>query len=112
MIANGDVMLYIFVAGVAATAVWRLTGLFLSNGVSEDGAVIAWVKAVSTALVAGLIARIVIFPPGALADVDMAVRIGAFALGVGVFYLARRHFGIGVLSGTLVLLAAHMSGLP
>ncbi|NJM36352.1 MAG: hypothetical protein HC850_18520 [Rhodomicrobium sp.] len=71
----------------------------------------AWVKSVSTALVAGLIARIVVFPPGALADVSAGVRIGAFALGVVVYFLARRHLGLGVLVATAALLAAHLSGL-
>ncbi len=111
MIAPTGVMPYIFIAGVAATAVWRLGGVVLSSGLSEDGPIVSWVKAVSTALVAGLIARIVIFPPGSLADVSLAVRVGAFCLGVGVYFLARRHLGAGVLTGTLTLLAAHLAGL-
>lgn len=103
-------LLYILVAGVAANAVWRLAGLVLSSGLSEEGPVIAWVKAVSTALVAGLVARIVIFPPGALAQVSMPVRVGAFLLGIAVFYAARRHLGLGVLAASLSLIAAHLLG--
>lgn len=103
-------VLYILIAGVAANAVWRLAGLALSSGLSEEGPVIAWVKAVSTALVAGLVARIVIFPPGALADISTPVRIGAFALGIAVYYAARRHMGLGILAATLSLIAAHLLG--
>lgn len=103
-------LLYILVAGVAANAVWRLAGLVLSSGLSEEGPIIAWVKAVSTALVAGLVARIVIFPPGALAQVSMPVRVGAFLLGIAVFYAARRHLGLGVLAASLSLIAAHLLG--
>ena len=103
-------LLYILVAGVAANAVWRLAGLVLSSGLSEEGPVIAWVKAVSTALVAGLVARIVIFPPGALAQISMPVRVGAFLLGIAVFYAARRHLGLGVLAAALSLIAAHLLG--
>jgi hypothetical protein len=101
-----NAMLYIVVAGIAATAIWRMAGVLLSTGFSEDSAIIAWVKAVSMALVAGLIARIVLFPPGALADVSLAVRVGAFAFGCAAFFLARWNMGAGILAGTLALLAA------
>jgi hypothetical protein len=97
---------FILVAGVGATVIWRLLGLLLSSGLSEDSPVIEWVKAVSTALVAGLVGRIILFPPGALADVDLAIRVGAFALGVWVYFLARRHLGLGILAGASALVAA------
>ena len=107
----GEAMLYIVIAGVLATNIWRFAGVFLSTGLSEDGPVIAWVKAVSTALVAGLIARIVIFPPGALADISTPLRLGAFALAVGVYFATRRNMGAGILTGTGALIAGHMLGL-
>jgi hypothetical protein len=106
MSGSATTFLYILVAGVAATAVWRLLGLFLSAGVAEEGALLDWVKAVSTAIVAGLIARTVFFPPGALADVPLAVRLGAFALGVAIFFAARRHLGLGILSAASALVLA------
>ena len=106
----GNSFLYILIAGVAANAVWRLAGLALSSGISEEGPVIAWVKAVSTALIAGLVARIVIFPPGALAQISMPVRVGAFVLGIAVFYAARRHLGLGILAAVLSLISAHLLG--
>jgi hypothetical protein len=105
MSGSAPPIVYILVAGVAATVFWRLLGLFLSAGLSEDSAWLEWVKAVSTALVAGLIARTVLFPPGALADVPLAIRLGAFALGVAVYFAARRHMGLGIFcaAGALVL---------
>ena len=105
---NGStpVIVYILVAGIAATVVWRLLGLFLSAGLSEGSAWLEWVKAVATALVAGLIARTVLFPPGALAEVSLAVRIGAFVLGVAVYFAARRHMGLGILCAAASLILA------
>lgn len=105
--SSGAAFLYILVAGVLATGIWRMLGLFLAAGLAEDSPWVEWVKAVSTALVSGLIARVVIFPPGALADVSLAIRLGAFALGVAVYFLARRHLGLGVLSAAAALVAAH-----
>jgi hypothetical protein len=107
MTGSGPTFLYIFVAGVAATAVWRLLGLFLSSGLSEGSALLEWVKAVSTALIAGLVARTVIFPPGALADIHLLIRVGAFAFGVAVYLAARRHLGFGILSAAGALILAH-----
>jgi hypothetical protein len=106
MMGSGATFLYILAAGVAATAVWRLLGLFLSVGISEESALLEWVKAVSAAIIAGLVARTVIFPPGALADVPLGVRLGAFAFGVAVYFLARRHLGLGIFGAAAALVLA------
>lgn len=98
--------LYILIAGVAATAVWRLLGLALSRGLAEDSPLLEWVRAVSTALVAGLVARTVMFPPGALAEVELAARVGAFALGIALYMLGGKRLGLGVLGAALALLTA------
>jgi branched-subunit amino acid transport protein len=98
-------LLYILVAGVLMTVVWRFAGLALSSGLKEDSPVFRWVGFVSTALVSGLISRLVIFSPGALADINMLTRLAAFAIGVLIFFVARRHLGIGVLAGVASLLA-------
>ncbi len=107
---GGNAMAYLLIAGVAATAVWRLAGVLVSGGVAEDGPVIAWVRSVSTALVAGLIARIVVFPPGALADIGTPLRLGAFAFGVAVYFAAGRHMGLGILAATAALIGGHLLG--
>ncbi len=110
MMPTADVMLYIFVAGVAATAIWRFAGLLLSSGLAEDSQLIAWFRAVSTALVAGLVAKLILFPPGALAEIGVAARIGAFGLGVLCFVLGRQHLGLGMLAGVGALVAARLLG--
>jgi Branched-chain amino acid transport protein (AzlD) len=54
---------------------WRWLGLFLGRNVSIDGEVFRWVRAVATALVAGLVMRLIVFPAGALADIPITVRL-------------------------------------
>lgn len=105
MILPGQMLLYIFLAGVLMTIVWRFAGLALSSGLEEDSPLFRWVGFVSTALVSGLISRLVIFAPGVLADIDIVVRLIAFASGIVIFLLAKRHLGIGVLAGVATLLA-------
>lgn len=100
-----DQLLYIFFAGVLMTVIWRFAGLVLSSGLKEDSSLFRWVGFVSTALVSGLISRLILFAPGALADIGMQIRLIAFISGVTVFFLARRHLGIGVLAGVATLVA-------
>ena len=63
-------------------------------------------RAVSTALVAGLVARLIVFPLGALALSPLSVRLGAVAVGLAVFFAFRRNMLAGIAAGEAALLAA------
>lgn len=99
---------YIFlaIAGFGATQPWRYLGVMLSRNVHEDAEILVWVRAVSTALVAGLVARMVLLPAGALADVPLGIRIGAFMLGVAAFFLTGRRLVFGVSGAAISLILA------
>ncbi|MBZ0217812.1 MAG: AzlD domain-containing protein [Fimbriimonadaceae bacterium] len=97
-------LVYLFVAGYIATDVWRLLGVLAAVRVNEDSEVFRWVKSVSTALVAALIARIVLFPVGALADVPLWVRVAALGIGIAVYLAAKRSIAFGILAGEAFLL--------
>jgi hypothetical protein len=93
---------------IVATAVlvhepWRWLGLYVGRDLDIDGELFQWVKAVATALVAGLVMRLLIFPAGALADTPLWLRVAAFAAGHAVYFAARRNMAAGVAGGTLVL---------
>ena len=57
------------IAGFLPNEVWRMLGLWLGGGVDEDSELLVWVRAVATAILAGVIAQIPVAPPGALASV-------------------------------------------
>ena len=61
--------------------------------------------AVATAILAGVIAQIVVQPPGALASVPDLLRYGAVIAGFIVFMLTRRSIFAGVVIGELFMLA-------
>ena len=112
---HGEVVVYAIIIGVALFAhePWRWLGVALGRNLSEDDAIFLWVRAVSTALVAGLVARLVVFPAGALETVPLWIRlvsIGGAAAGYGIF---QRSLGIGVVvgCGLLLVLAAVNAGL-
>jgi branched-subunit amino acid transport protein len=60
---------------------------------------------VATAILAGVIAQILLQPPGALASIPDWLRYGAVAAGVVVFFATRRSIFAGVLSGEIVMVA-------
>jgi branched-subunit amino acid transport protein len=99
--------LYLFIVGMLATEPWRWAGVFLSQGLSVDGEIMRWVKSVSTALVAGLISRLVIFPIGELANVALEVRLISFLCGTLAYLALGRSLAIGITTGigTLILLS-------
>jgi hypothetical protein len=98
--------LALFVAGYLATETWRWLGVALGARLDLGGAPFEWVRAVATALVAGLVARMMVFPAGALAGVPMVIRLAAFAGGIALYFTLRRSLAAGVAGGAALLLAA------
>jgi hypothetical protein len=90
--------------GFLPNEVWRALGLALGHGIDEDGELFVWARAVATAVLAGVIAKILLFPPGALAAVPLAVRLIAIASGGVAFLLVRRSVFAGVAAGEVVLI--------
>lgn len=95
----------LFVAGVIPNQIWRMLGLWFGGGIDENSELLVWVRAVATAILAGIIAQIVVQPPGALASVPDWLRYGAVAAGFVAFMLARKSIFAGVIVGEVVLIA-------
>jgi hypothetical protein len=100
--------LTILLAGVLATEVWRWLGLAVGSRLDVGGAPFLWVRAVATALVAGLVTRMVLFPAGALTQVPLWVRLAAFAGGVACYFVLRRNVAVGVGAAALLLLIGQL----
>lgn len=91
------VVLVVF--GFLPHEMWRLLGLVLSHGLNEQSEILVWVRAVATAVLAGVIAKIILFPPGALAAVPLSVRLASMAIGFLGFLVLRRSVLAGVIIG-------------
>ena len=59
----------LLVAGFLPNEIWRMLGLWFGGGIDEGSELLVWVRAVATAILAGVIAQILVQPPGALASV-------------------------------------------
>jgi len=103
-VGDWHALVVLLLAGVIPNQIWRMLGLWLGGGLDEGSDLLMWVKAVATAILAGVIAEILVHPPGALASVPDALRYGALIVGFIVFSLTKRSIFAGVVSGEVVML--------
>ena len=97
--------LFILIAGWLATDIWRWIGVLAGNRLRDDSEVLIWVKAVATALVAGVIGKLILFPDGPLAAAPIFLRVAAASAGWLAFLLARQKIFVGVLTAEAVLIS-------
>ncbi|WP_284777512.1 AzlD domain-containing protein [Agrobacterium sp. lyk4-40-TYG-31] len=99
--------LFIAIAGWLATDLWRWLGVIAGNRLKEGSEVLNWVRAVATALVMAVTAKLIVFPTGVLEQSPMWLRIGAAGLGFAAFLASGQKVFVGVVA-PLVVLAAGM----
>jgi branched-subunit amino acid transport protein len=104
-IGDWHALVVLLIAGVFPNQIWRMLGLWFGSGLDEGSELLIWVRAVATAILAGVIAQILVQPPGALASVPDWLRYAAVAGGCIAFVLTRRSIFAGVVSGELLMLA-------
>ena len=103
-----DLWLLLALCG-AATYLWRGPGVLISAGVDPKGAAFTWVSCVAYAIIAGLVARMLVMPTGALAETTAPERmVGSAAALVAYFGISRRNLFVGVLAGALALALVRM----
>jgi hypothetical protein len=98
---------YVFIAlgGWLATDLWRFVGVFLGGRIADGSDILVLVRCVATALVAGVIANLIVFPGGALAATPLVLRIAAAAVGFAAYLTLGRHIIVGIVVGEAVLIA-------
>jgi hypothetical protein len=100
-------LVLIFV-GFLPNEIWRLLGLVLARRLHEGMEVLIWVRSVATAILAGVVGKLIFFPVGALGGVPLSVRIGAVVVGFAGYMLVRRSVFAGVVAGEAALIAGAM----
>jgi branched-subunit amino acid transport protein len=104
-IGDWHALLVLVIAGFLPNEIWRMVGLWFVSGIDEGSEVLVWVRAVATAILAGVIAQILVHPPGALASVPDLLRYGAVVAGFAVFLVTKRSIFAGVLCGEIIMVA-------
>lgn len=98
LMGSHDVWLPLLVAA-AVTYAARGLGVALGGRLDPNGAVFRWVGCVAYALLAGLVARMIVFPVGPLAATGLPVRAGATAAALLVFWITGRSVLWGAVAG-------------
>ena len=96
--------LLLVLAGYLPNEIWRVLGLVLARGLNEDSEIVVWSRGVATAILAGVIAKLILFSAGALAGIPLTVRVGAAVCGFLAFLAVNRSVFAGVLAGEAALL--------
>lgn len=106
-------ILVVVLIGFLPNELWRVLGVLVGRGLDENGLIMQWVRAVATALLAAVVARLVLTPSGALVALPLWLRLGGVLGGVAVFALARRSVLAGVVAAEAILVGgAWWLGVP
>ena len=90
--------------GFLPSEFWRVASVFVSRGLNENSPWLIWVRAVATALLAGVVAKLLLTPNGALAAIPMSGRLGAMAAGLLAFQATKKSVFAAVLTGEAALI--------
>ncbi len=96
--------LMLVVVGFLPNEIWRVLGLVMARGLDEDSELVIWSRAVATAILAGVIAKLILFSSGELANIPLGVRIGATACAFIAYAAMKRSVFAGVIAGEAALL--------
>ena len=107
MMASAELWPYValILLGFLPNEAWRFLGLILARGLDEDSQIVLLARAISTALITGVVAKLIVFPTGALATLPFSVRFAAAFGGFIAFLAIRRSVFVGVAAGEVLLLA-------
>ena len=99
--------LWIALAGATlGTYFCRAIGVLLAKRINQDSEIFRWLAAVTYAMVAALVVRMVLMPVGLLSTVPVWIRILICILSIGVMVSSpTRRLVPALLTGTLLMLA-------
>jgi Branched-chain amino acid transport protein (AzlD) len=95
----------LLLAGFLPNEIWRALGLVLARGLDEGSELVVLCRAMATAILAGVIAKLIFFSIGELGSTPLALRLAAAGCGFVAFLAMRQSVFAGVVAGEAVLLA-------
>ena len=97
-----SIVLAILVTSLA-TYVSRFLGVITSNKIKETSKIFKWFNCLAYSTLSALLARIIIFPAGALADVDYLVRFIVVFICLVIFLISKKNFVYPTVLSALLL---------
>ena len=86
-----NIVLAILVTSLA-TYISRFLGVVTSKKIKETSKIFRWFNCLAYSTLSALLARIIIFPAGALADVDYFIRLIVIFICLIIFLISKKNF--------------------
>ena len=99
---TSNILIVIFVTSLS-TYLSRFLGVVSSEKIKETSKMFRWFNCLAYSTLAALIARIVIFPLGSLAEVDLSVRIFVVSLCIIIFFLTKKNLVYPTIFSAIIL---------
>ena len=86
-----------------ATYISRFLGVLTSKKIKENSKIFRWFNCLAYSTLSALLARIIIFPAGALAEVDYLVRFIVVFICLMIFLISKKNFVYPTVLSALLL---------
>ena len=96
-------ILIVIVVTSLATYLSRFLGVISAERIKETSKMFRWFNCLAYSTLAALIARLVIFPSGALSEIDYLIRFIVVILSVGIFFLTKKNLVYPTLFSAIIL---------
>ena len=95
----------VLAVATGVTYLWRGLGVAVASRISADGVFAGWMSSVAYAMLAGLIARMIVFPAGVLGETGLEDRLIATAVGLAIFFAFKRSLLLATCAATVLFIA-------
>ena len=96
-------ILIVIIVTSLATYLSRFLGVISAEKIKETSKMFRWFNCLAYSSLAALIARIVIFPSGAMSEIDYFIRFVVVILSIAVFYLTKKNLVYPTLFSAIIL---------
>ena len=96
-------ILIVIVVTSLATYLSRFLGVISAERIKETSKMFRWFNCLAYSTLAALIARLVIFPLGALSEIDYLIRFIVVILSIGIFFLTKKNLVYPTLFSAIIL---------
>ena len=97
-----NIVLAILVTSLA-TYISRLFGVITSKNIKETSKIFKWFNCLAYSTLSALLARVIIFPAGALAEVDYPIRFVVILICLIIFLISKKNFVYPTVLSALLL---------
>ena len=96
-------VVFVIIITSLATYLSRFLGVVSAEKIKETSKMFRWFNCLAFSTLAALIARIVIFPSGALSEIDYLIRLIVVISSIFVFFLTKKNLVYPTLFSAIIL---------